>query len=207
MSGTVWTVQAVMKAIASLPNIDGVVAISFAELSKVTGFTSLQIRNACYELKKRAYIDHRLYSDGKVKPGHYVLTELGKHVIAAGLDKTKFKPGPRTPPTHRKGKQGTLRERAWRLLRIKQSASVNELLATLMDADSTMQSAETNLNRYFVGLLRAGYVVEQKRTSALKKSDKQYFLTRNSGPLAPILKKTSCQVYDQNQGKHYDITA
>lgn len=207
MSGTVWTLQVVMKAIANLPSIDGVVAISYHELSTVTGLTKLQIRNACYELKQRAYIDHQLYSDGKVKPGHCVLTELGKHVIAVGLEKTKFKSGPRTSPFNRKGKQGTLRERAWCLLRIKQRASVNELLATLMDADSAVQSAENNLNRYFFGLRDAGYVVEQRRTHALKKSDKQYFLTRNTGPLAPILKNTKRQVYDQNQGVHYDITA
>ncbi|WP_295756100.1 hypothetical protein [Undibacterium sp.] len=153
-----------------------------------------QISNACCRLEKMGYLKHQLYSDGSVKPGHYWFIDLDQQANKIGLKKEIC-----VRPI-------TIRDRAWCLLRIRQSASVNELLATLMDADSVMRGAENNLNKYFVNLRGAGYVVEQRRTAALKKSDKQYFLTRNTGPLAPILKCAKGQVYDQNKGVHYDIT-
>jgi hypothetical protein len=71
-----------------------------------------------------------------------------------------------------------------------------------------VKGAKSNLQKYLQHLKRAGYLAEVKRaapTSLTSNGEKRYLLIRNTGPLAPILKITKAQVFDQNQQVHYDI--
>jgi hypothetical protein len=102
-----------------------------------------------------------------------------------------------------------LRHRAWTLLRVKETASLNDLLAVLLDAGSAAQTERTtatNLQRYLTQLARAGYLAELRKNARLRHRDRPYVLTRNTGPLAPIPRFTQAQVFDPNQQVLYDIT-
>lgn len=207
----IWAKNEMMAAIARMRAAGGGDQVLNAELMKLTGRSGRQVANACYQLEKQGYLTHQHYADDSVKPGHYLLTELGKNLIAGGIDQARLKSGPRAPCPNRAGKSGTLRERAWRLLRIKEKepVSINYLLSVLLDAEGTeqgeVQSAAINLQRYLSHLKRADYLAEVRPLPGTRQRDKRYLLIRNTGPLPPVLKIAAAQVFDQNQQVHYDI--
>lgn len=204
----IWTSQKIMAAIAQQQTDNGS-EVLHANLVKLTGLTGKQVATACALLEKNGYLTRKRYADDSVKPGHYLLTSQGKNALADGTSLTS---GPKSPHGKSRRKAGTLRERAWNLLRIKRQVSVPELIATLLDADSPVarvKSATNNLQKYFQQLKMAGYLAELRRdqpTSRTSNGAKRYLLIRNSGPLPPVTKENMRKVFDQNQQVHYDIT-
>lgn len=70
-----------------------------------------------------------------------------------------------------------------------------------------MSRAQNNLHKYLRALLRAGYLAEMRREapqSPTSNGVKRFLLTRDTGPLPPLLQSQD-KVFDQNEGKHYDV--
>lgn len=208
-----WTSTTILGVIAKLPVIEVGMAILHSDLVNACELTTKQVCTACTTLEKHGYLLRQKYADGSVKPGHYQLTELGVNAIAGGMKSMRLTSGPKAPHGTPRSNAGTLRERVWRLLRIKDGAtamSVTDLLSTLIDADGNVNinGAKNNVQKYLQQLKRAGYLAEVRRaapTSLTSNGEKRYLLIRNTGPLAPILKVSKSLVFDQNQQVNYDI--
>lgn len=93
--------------------------------------------------------------------------------------------------------RGSLRARAWRVMRMREWWSVSDLLMTI--ADGTEKDAETGLRRYVRALFLAGYVVPSKRTPD------RWRLIQNTGHLAPALNTQTRTLTDPNTGEVHDV--
>lgn len=202
----VWTSQTVMQAVKTLVCPRG--CVKHAAIVKHTGLSRRQVAAACFKLVEHGYMQRENYADETVKPGCYKLTALGLAALDEGARLTS---GPKGPTGKPKVRTDTLRDRAWRVLRIRRKVSVPELVGLLLDGDSAdadVGRAENNLSKYLRNLQRAGYLVEMRREapqSPTSNGAKRFLLVRDTGPLPPILQMTLYKVFDQNEGKQYDI--
>lgn len=200
-----WTSQPIMGAVKSLACPKG--CVKLAAIAKHTGLTNRQVADACAKLVQHGYLARQTYSDDSVKPGCYTITDLGKAALDQG---TRMTSGPKGPTGKTRPKDNSLRERAWRCLRIRRKASVPELVGLLIDAGASQEqikAAENNLQHYFRPLVRAGYLTEMRREapqSMTSNGAKRYLLVRDTGLLAPISQPSQSKVYDQNEEKQYD---
>lgn len=200
-----WTSQTVMAAVKELACPRG--CVKHADIVAHTKLTGRQVAAACALLERHGYLERQHYSDDTVKPGCYVLTALGR----AALEGAKLTSGPKKPTGAHRPHADSLRDRAWRSLRIRKKASVPELVGLLLDAgaDPTDQvRAQSNLQKYLRALTRAGYLQEMRReapTSPTSNGAKRYLLVRDTGPLPPAAKLKQHTVYDPNEQKTYDI--
>jgi len=199
-----WVSQTIMLAVKEIACPKG--CVKHAAIVKNTGLTSRQVADACAKLAEHGYLKREEYSDNTVKPGCYRLTPLAHTALDEGV---KFTSGPKGPTGKTRPRPDGLRDRAWRLLRIRRKASVPEIVGVLMDAGSNsadIKRAENNLSKYFRQLMRAGYVTEMRREapdSPTSNGAKRFFLARDTGLLSPIPKTAQAAVYDQNEGKLY----
>lgn len=202
----IWIGQTVMEAVRKLVCPRG--CVKHAAIVKHTGLTSKQVANACAKLVEHGYLKRETYSDDSVKPGCYHLTTLGQVALEEGARLTS---GPKGPTGKPKTRANGLRDRAWRVLRIRRKASVPELVGLLLDADKgdmAVQRAQNNLNKYLLQLARAGYLVEMRREapqSPTSNGAKRFLLVRDTGSLPPIPQPKIGKVFDQNEGKQYDV--
>ena len=202
----VWTSQTVMSAVKVLVCPQG--CVKHAAIVKHTGLTGKQVANACAKLVEHGYLKRQNYSDDTAKPGCYTLTLLGQAALEEGA---KISSGPNGPTGVVKIRENCLRDRAWRVLRIRRKASVPELVGLLLDAGCdavTVRRARNGLQKYLVSLARAGYLLEMRREapqSLTSNGAKRYLLVRDTGPASPALQTRFGKVYDQNERKQYDI--
>lgn len=201
-----WTAQTVMDAVKTLKCPRG--CVKHGDLVKHTQLTGRQVANACTTLVRHGYLERAAYIDGMVKPGCYTLTKLGLVALEEG---SKVTSGPKGPTGTRQVRPDSLRDRAWRVLRIRRKVSVPELTGLLMDADSdeaAIARAQNNLNKYLRQLAYAGYLAEMRREapqSLTSNGAKRFLLVRDTGPLPPIPQLSINKVFDQNEGKQYDV--
>lgn len=202
----VWPSQTVMAAVKELICQKG--CVRSTTIATHTGLTPRQVADACAKLVEHGYLSRDRYADCSVKPGCFKITALG---IAALEEGKKFTSGPKGPTGKPKPRPDGLRDRAWRLLRIRRKASAPELVGLLLNADDTTETtarALNNLNKYLRMLQLAGYLTEMRReapTSLTSNGAKRYLLTRDTGPLPPIPQAAGKTVFDQNEGKQYDV--
>lgn len=202
----VWTSQAVMSAVKELVCSKG--CVRSITIAKHTGLATRQVNAACAKLVEHGYLKRDLYADCSVKPGCYKLTALGTAALEEGK---KFTSGPKGPTGKPKPRPDGLRDRAWRLLRIRRKGSVPELVGLLLNADSQTEDterAQNNLNKYLRQLYLAGYLTEMRReapTALTSNGAKRFLLVRDTGPLPPIPQPAAKTVFDQNEGKQYDV--
>lgn len=200
-----WPTQTVMGAIKALMCADG--SVKHDAIVQQTGLTGRKVANACAKLVEHGYMERELYCDDTVKPGWYKVTPLGRIVLDEGARLTS---GPKGPTGKPKVRVNSLRERAWRVLRIRRKASVPELTGLLLDAGADgadIERAQNNLNKYLRQLVRAGYLCEMRREapqSVTSNGAKRFLLVRDTGPLPPIPQPTLSKVFDQNEEKQYD---
>ena len=203
---TTWTSQAVMEAVKALVKPNGCVNHKF--IVRHTKLTGRQVADACTKLVTHGYLVRENYLCGDVKPGCYQLTALGRAAMEEGARVTS---GPKGP-TGIKPRTDTVRDRAWRVLRIRRKGSAPELLGLLMDADGdekTVKRAQNNLNKYLRVLEQSGYLALMRREapqSPTSNGAKRFLLVRDTGPLPPIPQLALHKVFDQNERKQYDIT-
>lgn len=124
--------------------------------------------------------------------GVHELTDKGRAWAEAGLE---INGGPR-PGNAQSRAVGTLRAKAWRYLRIRGKASLDDILMTV--ADGTEATAEQNLRRYLNALTRAG-ILARTRSGWVLPSD------RNTGIEAPSWNATTRMVIDLNSGESWRI--
>lgn len=96
--------------------------------------------------------------------------------------------------------RGGLRARAWWVLRLDGIATIAAILSAVRRREET--GAVTNLHTYFRALVKSGHLSVSKRAKGVN----QYTLTNNTGPCAPIWRRSREQVYDQNSGAAIDIS-
>lgn len=203
----VWTSQAVMAAMHSL--VDSTDQVELDGITRVSGLERKQVINACDKLVAHGYLVRRTYSDGKVKPGKFLLTPEGRIALEAGAN---LKSGPKGPSGKARDTAGSLREKVWRLLRIRQKASVPEVVGLLCDGEATAKTIETttnNVQKYLRALRATGYLIEMRREPGTKPTSngfKRYLLVRDTGPLAPTRRGKDC-VYDPNEEREYVVMA
>jgi len=202
---TVWTSQAVLNALHRLTDatdtvlLDGVV--------RATGLTTRQAAKACAKLVAHGLLARVHDANGRVKPGVYTLTPDGRYALEAGA---KLTSGPRGPHGKLRVRSNTLRDRVWRLLRIRRKLSVPEAVALLCDGEMSAQDltrTTNNVQKYLRSLRRAGYLADLRRepgTSPTSNGAKRYLLVRDAGPHAPVRRENGT-VFDPNTGDVHEL--
>ncbi len=140
----------------------------------------------------------RRYAE-RAEQGCYLLTLAGDEFLASGQI---IKSGPRGKLTgrSRRPKRQTIRDRIWGALRIRNKATVPELIE-LASAGDQIASVD-NVRNYLRALRIAGYVRELKArqpgTAETSNGFKRYQLTTDTGPEAPQLRVRTKSLYDPN---------
>lgn len=177
-----WLGLPALRALAEGPRLT-------RELARILGIPQGQAKGVCRCLRAR----------GLVRTGEDVheLTDQGRQTVARGEEITC---GPDKGQVRR---DGSLRARAWRAMRIKEKFGVDELLTLL--CDGTERQAEYNLQGYLRILERAGYLAELKRRGP--EGSRRWWLARDTGPLAPAWNKVARTLADPNTGELHDVAA
>ena len=131
--------------------------------------------------------------------GAHQITDKGRRALSEGHEVTS---GPCSGnAASRRGP--TLRQRAWRLMRIRDGFSVEDLLGTLCDDNEG--DPGRNLRRYITALEAAGYLSPFRRRG--EGGGKRWFLRRemNTGPEAPALNTRAKRLTDHNTGKMFAL--
>ena len=139
--------------------------------------------------------------------GRYTLTPAGRAFLESGKRLTS---GPRGPQPGKRLYRGTLRERAWHLMRIRRKFSLGDILERL--PRDGQRDAESNIGKYVRALARAGFLTEIRRKKdktdpPTSNGNKRYLLVddRDTGPQAPRwLPRRGC-VYDPNTEREHPL--
>lgn len=127
--------------------------------------------------------------------GAHQITDKGRRALSEGREVTS---GPCSGnAASRRGP--TLRQRAWRLMRIRDGFSVEDLLSTLCDGNEG--DPEANLSRYVSALAKGGYLTPLRRRG--EGGAKRWCLRRdrNTGPEAPAYNTRTRCLTDCNTGE------
>ncbi len=166
---------------------------TIADLEVALDLTSRQVSDAAKKLLQRDY----LIRTGR---GCYQLTESGQTAAAAGEVITS---GPRAPHGKVRVVRNTIRERAWRAMRIRRRFTVLDLISDARTEADT--SPDESIGRYVRILSKAGYLKEApKRVQGAAQTSngfKVWCLVRNTGPLAPVARSATAAVHDPNLGR------
>lgn len=163
------------------------------QLEKRLDLTRRQVSDAAAALLRREYLM-------RMARGCYQLTSAGQAAAAAGEVITS---GPRGPHGKVRIVRNTIRDRAWRAMRIRRRFTIRDLVA---DARTEADAApENNLQRYVAALGKAGYLIETPRRAkgVVRSSNgfKIWCLVRNTGPQAPVIRPASASLHDPNTGE------
>lgn len=163
------------------------------QLEASLDLTRRQVSDAAANLLRRDYLI-------RTGLGCYKLTEAGARAAVAGEIITS---GPRRPHGTVRIQSNTIRDRAWRAMRIRRRFTVPDLVA---DARTTADAAPLeSIGRYVRMLRKAGFLVEgARRVQGVAPSSNGYkiwCLVRNTGPLAPVVRSITAAVHDPNTGE------
>lgn len=172
-----WHGLDILTALKSGPKV-------ISEIAEVTGMQAQAVKSALLVLVRRG-----LLNTGE---GVAEITDKGRAWVDAGME---VMGGPRTEKVWSR-RQTTLRDRAWRAMRIKRKFDLDTLLWVVANGDE--KGAVHNLKRYARALERAGYLIPM-RSGWLLPDD------RDTGPLAPALNTRTRTVTDANTGERWSI--
>lgn len=152
--------------------------LTTAEVAEELDLTRRQISDAAACLFRRDYLMW-------MGAGRYKLSEAGAAAAQAGEVITS---GPKGPGGKTKEHRNTLRQRAWRSMRMRRRFTVPDLV---VDAATPGDGKpEENIQRYVRGLKAAGYVRDLPRraeaTAPTSNGHKRWILVRDTGPRAPV---------------------
>lgn len=173
--------------------------MTIGELVAELDLTKRQVSDAAAGLLRRGYLQ-------RMGIGCYQLTDAGMAAAAAGEVVTSGRTGPRDKVPE---VRNTLRQRAWRAMRIRRQFTVPDLV---MDAATSADgNASDNLQRYLRLLRSAGYIAPHPRRApgaALTSNGfKRWILIRNTGPRAPAALSKIRAVHDFNTGEDFPCTS
>ncbi len=146
------------------------------------------VADSCRKLARRGLLT---MSEGLVE-----ITDRGRQCLADEVEITSG-PGPDRPVRRAQ----TLRERAWRTMRLRRKFGVDDLLA--LAADGTEKDARADLRRYCRALESAGYLVRLRAGQmATARAAPTWILPdeQNTGPEAPRWNTGARRVTDPNTG-------
>lgn len=194
----IWVAEHVLTAINHAKPRD---CFTREDVERITGMETRQIERACFKLRKHGLIE-------QTEPGCLSLTDAGR--TAAETRKT-LRSGPSGRNTGiRIVRSETMRDRAWRAMRLRGKFSVADLI--MLTAQGNEKNPGSNMLKYINGLTRAGILVElPRREFPLKNTSngcKRWWLRdeNNTGPLAPIVRtRHRKQVYDPNSETIYEM--
>lgn len=111
------------------------------------------------------------------------------------------RPGPKGPHGKPHVVSGTLREKAWRAMRIKGKFTLSELLRAALAGEEAARDPRSNIGRYIARLAKAGILVEMPRravpTSPTSNGEKRWLLVKDLGRQAPVAREDGT-VFDPN---------
>ncbi len=167
--------------------------LTISQLAEGLDLTHRQVSDAAAILLRRGLLD-------RMAVGCYQLTEAGVDAAAAGEIITS---GPRGPRERHRDVRNTLRERAWRAMRIRRRFTVLDLI---MDAaNDADRNPSDNLCRYLRALKLTGYVVElpsrKEGTAVTSNGHKRWMISRDTGPRAPAVLSKVPGIHDFNTGE------
>lgn len=162
------------------------------DLVDALGMTKDGVRDVCKRLVARG-----LMQSGE---GVHGITEAGIQALAGGAEVVS---GPKKGGCVERYK-GSLRAKAWRALRIRRKAGVDELLPLVLAAAAAQEdevNARRSLDYYLRALTLAGFLTELPRRGGLAR----WVLVRDTGPCAPAWHKAQRTVTDANTGEVHNV--
>lgn len=188
-----WTANKILRALAQLTG-----PATALQIAAATGLTTEQVWDACDTL-----VVNKLAS--RIERGVYQLTVAGRAAFEGGKE---IKGGPKGP-TAPKIFRGTFRERLWQAIRKERKGTIGNFLSLVLQDGDDEKTATDNAQKYICGLCRAGYMQrlpgKQRGTLLTSNGFNRYLLIVNSGPLAPMIKRSHRQLHDPNTGATIDF--
>lgn len=123
---------------------------------------------------------------------HFRLTAKGRDM------KSAYVMDPRRIGRQINDKNPELRVQFWRLLRKRNVLTVNYAIDTLVDIGGATPHAYQYLIEYCEALQRAGYVIDNSREPDLPLRERTWYLTRDTGPAAPVIPRGLKVIVDWN---------
>lgn len=184
-----WIAQKLLTAIGQASPDECITEVRLVELTRLE---AKQVENAALTLRRRELAT-------RVGPGCLKLTDAGREALAAGATITS---GPNGPQPGKRIFTDTLRSRIWTALRIRQKASIPDLIMLTAQGNAREKALESNIGKYLRALAKAGFVSKMPRrepgTAITSNGYVRWLLIRNTGPLAPVWRPGKSSVYDPN---------
>ncbi len=158
------------------------------ELASGLGLTRDSVRDTCARMERRGLL---VSVDGLCQ-----ITEAGAQALAGGEDIVS---GSGLGGCAERYKDSN-RSRAWRALRIRRKAGLDDLLPLLLEPGASKvdeQRTGRDLARYLDALAKAGFLHELARRGGAAR----WLLVRDTGPCAPAWNKGRGTVADTNTGE------
>lgn len=178
---------------ALLQTLSSGVCLTIAQLADDLDLTRRQVSDAASILLRRSYLE-------RMAVGCYQLTDAGRAAATAGEAITS---GPKGPRDRVSPVRNSLRERAWRAMRIRRVFTIHDLITDA--ATEADRNPSDNLARYLRALTSARYLAEAPRrspgTALTSNGYKRWRLLRDSGPRAPAVLSKVAAVHDFNTGE------
>lgn len=185
-----WKTETLLKAIGGAARGE---CITEARMVEITGHDARSVENSCLKLRRHGLLV-------KTEQGCHKLTAAGRAALEQGT--ADLRSGPKGKHIAARIKKGTLRERAWRAMRLKRRFSIADLV--MLCAQGGERDIEGNLAKYLRALEGAGFLRQ------LRVREQGYARTSNGfvrwlliddmdhGPLTPVYRLSHGVVYDPN---------
>lgn len=163
--------------------------LTVVEIAAALDVTTHDVSSATVQLVSRGLVDRKAV-------GCFALTEDGDAWRASGRSLSASAPRPTALPTCKRPGL-TLGDRAWAALRIRQKATIGDLVELARRSETT---AEKRIGAYVVALERAGYVRRMAKLAPTHSGGRavRWLLVRDTGPLAPVVRVKRRDVWDRN---------
>lgn len=190
-----WTSQHLLNAVVLAAPED---CITEARMVELTGLTEKCVENCARRLRKAGF----LYREDR---DCYRLTVAGHEAVRAGA---RIVSGPKGPQqSGQRGRDPGLRQRVWNVLRMGRKVTLDDILLLVLQGGE--RDPASNVGKYLRALARAGYAhrYAMRETPGRLTSNGaiRWLLVRDTGPLAPLLKRTGDRLYDRNTEAIVDL--
>ena len=183
MSGTASHQMAVLGAIGSK-------TVTLDALAADLPISAKKLATAAGKLVARDYVE-------RLEAGVYRLTLTGREALEEGVTLSS---GPHRGRSKHPVFADTLQQRAWKAMRLAGRFTIGDIVA--LAATERDKTPEGSLQRFFLRLRRAGYLVELptrvKGTAETSNGFKQWRLVRDTGDHAPRYLEASDSFRDWN---------
>jgi hypothetical protein len=189
------------KAVLDAIGVDA--CLTTAEIAAAIGMQHNDVATTTCAMIRSDYVE-------RIERGCFRLTERGREILASGR---MPKAGPRGPkPGRARPQPDTLRQRAWRVMRMASSFTIGDLVVAAARVED--KDPAGNLRRWVRALADAGYLFEFPRRrradqAPTSNGEKVYRLDRATGEHAPRLVQGHIhgrpdRIWDPNTREHIE---